>query len=79
MADYRKSLMDMTPEERAEVAPGFVPSDDVEKPLSVKGAEFGLSMTPVGTAMEVAEELSSDSPSWLNIGLCCDESYIKQH
>lgn len=69
MADYRKSLMDMTPEERAEVAPGFVPSDDVEKPLSVKGAEFGLSMTPVGTAMEVAEELSSDSPSWLNIGL----------
>jgi hypothetical protein len=61
--------MDMTPEERAEVAPGAVISDDVEKPLSVKGAEFGLSMTPVGTAMEVAEELSSASPSWLNIGL----------
>jgi hypothetical protein len=32
-------------------------------------AETGLEMTPVGTALEVGEELSSDKPSWLNIGL----------
>jgi hypothetical protein len=40
-----------------------------EKPLSVQMAETGLEMTPVGTALEVGEELSSDKPSWLNIGL----------
>ena len=40
-----------------------------KKPLSVKAADTALSMTPVGTALEVGEELSSDEPSWLNIGL----------
>jgi hypothetical protein len=40
-----------------------------KKPLSVQMAETGLDMTPVGTALEVGEELSSDKPSWLNIGL----------
>ena len=72
--DYRKRLSDMTPEELQEVAPGAAAyknifGDRSEKPTSVQMAELGLSMTPVGTAMEVGEELSSDNPSWMNIGL----------
>jgi len=72
--DYRKRLSDMTPDELQEVAPSAAAyknifGDRSEKPLSVQMTELGLSMTPVGTAMEVGEELSSDNPSWMNIGL----------
>jgi hypothetical protein len=70
MADYRKSLMDMTPEERAEVAPGFVPSDDVSTPLSVKVADEAISLaTPIDSIVEIQEELAKDEPDYLKIGM----------
>ena len=70
MADYRKSLMDMTPEERAEVAPGFVPSDDVSTPLSVKVAEEAISLaTPIDSIVEIQQELAKDEPDYLKIGM----------
>jgi len=70
MADYRKSLMDMTPEERAEVAPGFVPSDDVSTPLSVKVADEAISLaTPIDSIVEIQEELAKEEPDYLKIGM----------
>jgi hypothetical protein len=70
MADYRKSLMDMTPEERAEVAPGFVPSDDVSTPLSVKVADQAISLaTPIDSIVEIQEELAKEEPDYLKIGM----------
>lgn len=70
MADYRKSLMDMTPEERAEVAPGFVPSDDVSTPLSVKIADEAISLaTPIDSIVEIQEELKKENPDYLKIGM----------
>jgi len=70
MADYRKSLMDMTPEERAEVAPGFVPSDDVSTPLSVKVADEAVSLaTPIDSIVEIQEELAKENPDYLKIGM----------
>lgn len=70
MADYRKSLMDMTPEERAEVAPGFVPSDDVSTPLSVKVADEAISLaTPIDSIVEIQQELAKDEPDYLKIGM----------
>ena len=69
MADYRKSLMDMTPEERAEVAPGFVPSDDVSTPLSVKVVDQAISLaTPIDSIVEIQQELAKDEPDYLKIG-----------
>jgi hypothetical protein len=72
MADYRRGLMDMTPEERQKVAPGFVPKTDVSKPLSVKGAEVAIEATPVGTAFavnDIYEELKKEQPDYVKIGL----------
>lgn len=70
MADYRKSLMDMTPEERAEVAPGFVPSDNVSTPLSVKVADEAVSLaTPIDSIVEIQEELKKENPDYLKIGM----------
>jgi hypothetical protein len=72
MADYRKRLVDMTDEERAEVAPGAPQfSDDyenVDDPLSVQMLEAGLDFTPVGTVKgisDIKDELSSDDPNYL--------------
>lgn len=72
MADYRKSLMDMTPEERKEVAPGFVPNTDVSKPLSVQAAEIAVEATPVGTAFainDILKELEKEEPDYAKVGL----------
>ena len=69
MADYRRSLTDMTPEELQQVAPGFAPAAEVSKPLSVKGAELAVStLTPLDFAVEVQEELKKDDPDYLYIG-----------
>ncbi len=72
MADYRKRLVDMTDEERAEVAPGAPQfSEDyenVDDPLSVQMLEAGLDFTPVGTVKgisDIKDELSSDDPDYL--------------
>jgi hypothetical protein len=68
--DYRKSLDDMSPEERAEVAPGFIPSDDVKKPLSVKVAEEAVSLaTPLDSIVEINKELEKEEPDYLKIGM----------
>lgn len=72
MADYRKRLVDMTDEERAEVAPSAgnfsdVYGDRTDKPLSVQMAEAGLDFTPVGAAMAVSDELDQEDPSLLKI------------
>ena len=64
----------MTPEERAEVAPA---ADNFEslfgardkKPLSVKAADVVVGMTPVGSAVEIGEELSKEDPSYTKIGV----------
>lgn len=69
MADYRRSLTDMTPEELQQVAPGFAPAAEVSKPLSVQGAELAVStLTPLDFAVEVQEELKKDNPDYLYIG-----------
>ena len=69
MADYRRSLTDMTPEELQQVAPGFAPAAEVSKPLSVQGAELAVStLTPLDFAVEVQEELKKDDPDYLYIG-----------
>jgi hypothetical protein len=72
MADYRKRLVDMTDEERAEVAPGAPQfSEDyenVDDPLSVQMLEAGLDFTPVGTVKgisDIKDELSKDDPNYL--------------
>ena len=72
MADYRKRLVDMTDEERAEVAPGSPQfSEDyenVDDPLSVQMLEAGLDFTPVGTVKgisDIKDELSSADPDYL--------------
>ena len=72
MADYRKRLVDMTDEERAEVAPGAPSFDEryenVGDPLSVQMMEAGLDFTPVGTVKgisDIKDELSSDDPNYL--------------
>jgi len=72
MADYRKRLVDMTDEERAEVAPGAPQfSDDYENvpdPLSVQMMEAGLDFTPVGIikgVSDIKDELSKDDPNYL--------------
>jgi len=72
MADYRKRLIDMTDEERAEVAPGAPSFDEryenVGDPLSVQMMEAGLDFTPVGTVKgisDIKDELSSDDPNYL--------------
>jgi hypothetical protein len=62
--------MDMTPEERADVAPGFVPSDDVSTPLSVKVADEAVSLaTPIDSIVEIQEELAKENPDYLKIGM----------
>lgn len=72
MADYRKRLVDMTDEERAEVAPGAPQFskdyENVDDPLSVQMMEAGLDFTPVGTVKgisDIKDELSSDDPNYL--------------
>ena len=72
MADYRKRLVDMTDDERAEVAPGAPQfSDDYENvgdPLSVQMMEAGLDFTPVGVVRgvsDIKDELSKDDPNYL--------------
>ncbi len=72
MADYRKRLVDMTEEERAEVAPSAPQfSDDyenVDDPLSVQMMEAGLDFTPLGTVKgvsDIKDELSKDDPNYL--------------
>ena len=40
-----------------------------KKPLSVKGADAAISMTPVGSAVDIAEELGEEDPSYAKIGL----------
>jgi len=71
MADYRKRIVDMTEEERAEVAPGsaaygnFLGNTGDKKPLSVQMAETGLDLaTPLGTITEIQQELDKEDPSY---------------
>lgn len=71
MADYRKRLVDMTEEERAEVAPGsaaygnFLGNTGDKKPLSVQMAETGLDLaTPIGTIQDIQDELGKKDPSY---------------
>ena len=64
----------MTSEERAKVAPA---ADNFEslfgardkKPVSVKAAETAIGFTPVGSAVEIGEELSKEDPSYTKIGV----------
>ena len=75
MADYRKSLMDMSLAERKKVAPGFVPNTDVSKPLSVQGAEIAIEATPVGTAFainDILNELKKEEPDYAKVGLMAE-------
>lgn len=72
MADYRKRLVDMTDEERAEVAPGAPQFseeyENVDDPLSVQMMSAGLDFTPVGTVKgisDIKDELSKDDPNYL--------------
>lgn len=70
MADYRRGLMDMTPEERQKVAPGFVPKTDVSKPLSVQAADAAVSLTtPIDSIVDIQEELKKEQPDYVKIGL----------
>ena len=71
MADYRRRLVDMTEEERAEVAPGsaaygnFLGNTGDKKPLSVQMAETGLDLaTPIGTIQDIQDELDKKDPSY---------------
>ena len=64
----------MTPEERAEVAPAADNFESLfgvrsEKPVSVKAAETAIGFTPVGSAVEIAEELDKDDPSYGKVAL----------
>ena len=79
MADYRKRLSDMTPEEKQEqgISPaasnyGSLFGDRTKKPLSVDVAELGVEATPVGTAYGIADvydELRKDNPDYTKVGL----------
>jgi hypothetical protein len=71
LANYRTRLVDMTDEERAEVAPGssaygnFLGNTGDKKPLSVQMAETGLDLaTPVGTIKDIQDELGKKDPSY---------------
>ena len=75
MVDYRKRLSDMTPEERAEVAPSAdnfskVFGDRTEEPMSVTAADTAVSLaTPVDSVVEVQKELQKEDPDYLKIGM----------
>ena len=75
MVDYRKRLVDMTPEERAEVAPSAdnfskVFGDRTEEPMSVTAADTAVSLaTPVDSVVEVQKELQKEEPDYLKIGM----------
>lgn len=77
MADYRKRLSDMTPEELQEVAPGAKAysntyGDRTKKPVSVQMAEIGVEATPVGTVYtidDVIEELEKDDPDYKKVAI----------
>ena len=71
MANYRRRLVDMTEEERAEVAPGsaaygnFLGNTGDKNPLSVQMAETGLDLaTPIGTIQGIQDELDKKDPSY---------------
>ena len=82
MADYRKRLVDMTEEERAEVAPGApqfgADYENVDDPMSVQMARTGLAFSPVGAVQGVAdikEELSKEDPNYLKaVGMAAVEA-----
>ena len=40
-----------------------------KKPASVKAADVAVSMTPVGSAVEIAEELDKDDPSYGKVAI----------
>jgi len=78
--DYRKSLADMSDEERVEVAPSAVNFQDSflarnkdKDVLSTKAAEFIADIIPgistVSTARDIKEELQKDDPSYGRAGL----------
>ncbi len=77
MANYRKRLVDMSTEERAEVAPAAEQFKNIfgsrsKKPLSVKGSEIGLEFTPAGTVFglnDIRNELKKENPDYYLIGL----------
>ncbi len=75
MVDYRKRLVDMTPEEKAEVAPAAdnfskVFGDRPEEPMSVTAADTAVSLaTPVDSVVEVQKELQKEEPDYLKIGM----------
>jgi hypothetical protein len=75
MVDYRKRLSDMTPEERAEVAPSAdnfskVFGDRTEEPMSVTAADTAVSLaTPVDSVVEVQKELQKEEPDYLKVGM----------
>jgi hypothetical protein len=75
MADYRRRLSDMTPEEREEVAPSAdnfskVFGDRTEEPMSVAAADTAVSLaTPVDSIVEVQKELQKEEPDYLKIGM----------
>ena len=64
----------MTPEERAEVAPAADNFEDLfgdrsETPTSVKAADVAVGLTPVGSAVEIGEELSKEDPSYGKVAI----------
>ena len=75
MADYRKRLKDMSPEEREKVAPGAdnfadIYGDRTKKPLSVKAADAAISLaTPIDSIVEIQEELEKENPDYVKIGM----------
>lgn len=79
MADYRKRLSDMTPQEMQDQGIsasasnyGSLFGNRKEKPLSVKAAEIGVEATPVGTAYtidDIIEEFDKDEPDYKKIAL----------
>ena len=75
MVDYRKRLIDMSPEERRKVAPSSdnfskVFGDRSEEPLSVTAADTAVSLaTPVDSIVEVQKELKKEEPDYLKIGM----------
>ena len=74
-ADYRKRLKDMSPEEKADVAPSAdnfatVFGDRTDTPLSVKGADEAISIaTPIDSIVEIKQELEKEEPDYLKIGM----------
>jgi len=77
MADYRKRLSDMTPEEKQEQGISSAASnygslfgDRTKKPLSVDVADEAISLaTPIDSIAEIKDELAKENPDYLKVGM----------